>query len=270
MGPAKKRLTLVERLNLRLVRRSFRPGLINRVLGLLQRTVGQAWIHHSTKHLRRVIGADRLPPLDQPGSVLFVANHRSFFDLYVVTAELIRRGMQKRIVFMVRSNFFYDSVFGFFVNFAMSFLAMYPPVFRDRKKMLMNPLAIEELSWLLRNGDMFAGIHPEGTRNKDPDPYTLLPAQAGVGRVIQASGVLVVPVFVNGLGNDLLKQVRGNFDGTGDLVTIVFGKPIDFGDLVNDESSPRVHRALSERCMEAIFELGQEEKALRACGALNS
>jgi 1-acyl-sn-glycerol-3-phosphate acyltransferase len=91
-----------------------------------------------------------------------------------------------------------------------------------------------------------------------------------VGRIIQGSRATVVPVFVNGLGNDLFRQVRGNFDRRGEKVAIVFGKPIDFGNLLEQESGLRTHRAISEKCMEAIAELGQEEKSLRACGGLSS
>jgi 1-acyl-sn-glycerol-3-phosphate acyltransferase len=264
------KLSFVERLNLRVVRWSFRAGRFYRLLQLLQRTIGQAWIHHSTKHLRHVVGLSRLPNLEDSASIIVVCNHRSFFDLYVVTAELVRRGMKKRIILMVRSAFFYDSILGLLVNFLMSFLAMYPPVFREKSKQFLNPLALEELSWLLAQGDMFAGLHPEGTRKKDNDPYTFLPAKHGVGRIIQGSRATVVPVFVNGLGNDLFRQVRGNFDRRGEKVAIVFGKPIDFGNLLEQESGLRTHRAISEKCMEAIAELGQEEKSLRACGGLSS
>lgn len=267
---ARGKLSFVERVNLRFVRFSFRGEFFDRVLQFLQRTIGQAWIHHSTKHLRHVVGLDRLPDLQDSSSIIVVCNHRSFFDLYVVTAELVRRKMKKRIIFMVRSGFFYDSFLGLFVNFLMSFLAMYPPVFRERSKQSLNPLALEELAWLLARGGMFAGLHPEGTRKQDDDPYTFLPAKPGVGRIIQASGARVVPVFVNGLGNDIVKQVRGNFNRRGDKIAIVFGKPIDFGDLLEQESSLRTHRAISEKCMEAIAELSHEEKSLRACGALGS
>lgn len=270
LAAAKSRLSFVERLVLRIVRSSLRPGWFNSTLRWLQRTVGQWWIHHSTKHLRHVVGLDRLPDLDGPGSVIVVANHRSFFDLYVVTAELIRRGMTKRIVFMVRGRFFYDSLLGLVVNFLMSFLAMYPPVFRERKKAAFNPLALSELSWLLRRGGIFAGLHPEGTRKRDDDPYTFLPAKPGVGRVIQAARVPVVPVFVHGLCNDLVKQVRGNFDGSGMPIAIVFGKPIEFGDLLEQEPGQKTHLQIANRCMDAISELGQEERTLRACGKLKS
>ena len=78
---ARGRLTWTERTNLRLVRSSFEPGLLNALLRFCQRTIGQAWIHYGTRHLRHVYGRDRLPSLDGDGSVLVVANHRSFFDL---------------------------------------------------------------------------------------------------------------------------------------------------------------------------------------------
>jgi 1-acyl-sn-glycerol-3-phosphate acyltransferase len=146
----------------------------------------------------------------------------------------------------------------------MSFFAMYPPLFRERKKALMNPLALEELAFLLRRGGMFAGIHPEGTRKRDDDPYTFLPAQRGVGKVIQDSRVPVIPVFINGLINDFPRQILGNFQRTGRDIFVVFGAPVDFGDLLDQGRSPKVHQAISDRVMQAVSDLGQEERALRA------
>ena len=265
-----KRLSWLERGLIGIVRRTFEPGLLSRAVQFGQRTVGCGWIHHCTKHLRRVHGYERLPVLEATQSYILVANHRSFFDLYVVFGDLVHRGLRHRIVFPVRSKFFYDHPLGLFVNGVMSFFAMYPPLFRERKKALMNPLALEELAFLLRRGGMFAGIHPEGTRKKDDDPYTFLPAQRGVGKVIQDSGVPVIPVFINGLINDLPKQVWGNFDGTGQDILVVFGKPVDFGDLLNQGKSPKVHQAIADRAMQAVSELGQEERALRANAALPS
>jgi len=266
----RKRLSWLERWNIRIIRSSFEKGLLDRILRFFQRTIGQAWIHHSTKNLRQVHGFDRVPDIFDESSVLVVSNHRSFFDLYVITAELVRRGMKKRIVFPVRSGFFYDSPIGLFVNFLMSFLAMYPPIFRERKKAPMNLLALDELGWLLARGGVFAGLHPEGTRKRDDDPYTFLPAQPGVGRVIQKARIPVVPVFVNGLGNDLVRQVRGNFGGRGEKVNVVFGAPIDFGSLLDEKASSKTHRLISSKCLEAIAVLGEEEKRIRGCDSVSS
>ncbi len=259
----RKRLSFWERAIIRFVRRTLEPGRLDRFLRFCQRTVGQSWIHHFTKHLRQVHGVERLPPLNGPESIIFVANHRSFFDLYVITAELVRRGMKKRIVFPVRSGFFYDSPVGLFVNGVMSFFSMYPPIFRSKKKATLNLHGLSELGFLLSRGGVFVGMHPEGTRKRDDDPYTFLPAQPGVGKVIFEARTQVVPVFVNGLINDLPRQVKSNFDGTGKPIHVVFGRPIDLADLLAERGSPRVHRAIAERCMRAIGELGQEEKALR-------
>jgi len=264
VAAGQKRLSWLERALIAIVRYSFEPGLFSRLLQFAQRTIGCGWIHHCTKNLRHVHGYDRLPPLDPKQSYILIANHRSFFDLYVVFGDLVHRGLMHRIVFPVRSNFFYDNPLGLLVNGFMSFFAMYPPLFRDRKKALMNPLALEELAFLLRRGGMFAGIHPEGTRKRDDDPYTFLPAQRGVGKVIQDSRVPVIPVFINGLVNDLAKQMTSNFDGTGQDIFVVFGAPVDFGDLLDQGKSPKVHQAISDRVMQAVGELGQEERALRA------
>src|SRR5690349_13296945 len=260
----RQRLSWIERLILRFVRGTFRRGLIDQTIRALQVAIGSTWIHHCTKNLRHMHGLERLPVLELGQSYILVSNHRSFFDLYVIFGDLVRRGLKHRIVFPVRSTFFYDNPIGLFVNGVMSFFAMYPPLFRERKKLILNPTALDELSWLLRRGGMFCGIHPEGTRKKDDDPYTFLPAQRGVGRIIQGSKVPVIPVFINGLINDLPRQVESNFDGSGKDIIVVFGKPIDFQGLLDEPAGARTEQRIADRTLEVIAELGQEERRLRA------
>jgi 1-acyl-sn-glycerol-3-phosphate acyltransferase len=257
-------LDKTERFQIRFIRQTIEPGRADRAIRWCQRHIGASWIHVCTRHLVHVHGVERLPPLDPAQSYVCVANHRSFFDLYVVTAFLMRRGLEHRILFPVRANFFYDRALGFFVNGVMSFFAMYPPIFRDKKRLPLNVKSLEELVWLLRRGGIFAGLHPEGTRKLDDDPYTFLPAQSGVGRVIHGSRVTVLPVFVNGLQNDLRRQVASNFDRTGRRINVVFGAPIELADLLERKGSPRVYRAITERVMSAIGALGQEERELRS------
>jgi 1-acyl-sn-glycerol-3-phosphate acyltransferase len=256
-------LSRLERAQIRFVRASLRPGALDRGIRVLQRTVGQWWINTVTAKLRHVHGWERLPAWDPNGSIICVANHRSFFDLYMTTAVLVAHGLPHRILFPVRSTFFYDHPLGPFVNGAMSFFAMYPPIFRDRKRAALNLASLDEVASLLKRGGFFVGLHPEGTRKKDDDPYSFLPAQSGVGRVIRKAGVPVIPVFVNGLGNDLVQQVRGGLTGTGRPVHSVFGAPIDFGGLARAPTSPRTYRQVAEKCLDAIGRLGQEEKSLR-------
>jgi 1-acyl-sn-glycerol-3-phosphate acyltransferase len=259
-----KRLSFWERLIIRFVRGTFRRGLVDSTIRVLQHSIGSSWIHHCTKNLRHMHGLERLPPLELGQSYILVANHRSFFDLYVIFGDLVRRGLKHRIVFPVRSGFFYDNPVGLFVNGVMSFFAMYPPLFRERKKLILNPTSLDELAWLLRQGRMFCGIHPEGTRKKDDDPYTFLPAQRGVGRIIQGARVPVIPVFINGLINDFPRQIEGNFDGSGRDILVVFGKPIDFGGMLDEAPGAKTEQRIADHVMQVVSELGQEEKRLRA------
>jgi 1-acyl-sn-glycerol-3-phosphate acyltransferase len=259
-------LTPIERWQIQFVRRTFESQPLDRVIRFFQRHVGANWIEQSIKNLRHVHGLDRLPRFERDESTILVSNHRSFFDLYVVTAYLVKRGMPQRLVFPVRSQFFYDKRLGLAVNGLMSFFAMYPPVFRERKRAALNLASLDEVVRLLKKGGAFVGLHPEGTRNKTDDPYTLLPAQGGVGRIIQAARgrARVVPVFINGLGNDIVRQVGSNYMKRGAPVTVVFGKPINFGDMLDLPPSPRLHRRISEHSLDAIRALGEEERTIRA------
>jgi 1-acyl-sn-glycerol-3-phosphate acyltransferase len=260
-------LTPLERTQIRMVRASLEPGLADRTIRALQRGPGQLWIRAVTARLKQVHGLDRLPAWDPATSVVCVSNHRSFFDLYVITSELVARGLPHRILFPVRSNFFYDHPLGPFVNGLMSFFAMYPPIFRDKKRAPLNLAALDEVAALLRRGGFFVGMHPEGTRNRGDDPYALLPAQSGVGRVIHKARVPVVPVFVHGLVNDFVRQVTGGLSGKGPPIHLVFGAPIELGDLLEAPESPRIYRRVADRCLEAIAALGAEERALRAAAS---
>jgi 1-acyl-sn-glycerol-3-phosphate acyltransferase len=87
--------------------------------------------------------------------------------------------------------------------------------------------------------------------------------------VIRKARVPVVPVFIHGLRNDLLKQVIGGVTGTGEPIHMVFGSPIEFASLLEAPESPRTYRRIAERCLEEIAKLGQEEREIRARGPLS-
>lgn len=259
-----KDLPAITRAHVRLVRKSLEPGLLDQALRLGQRTLGCNWIDICTRNIRQVHGHERMGTLEPKKSYVMVSNHRSFFDMYTIMAYLMKRGFSHRILFPVRSNFFYDRPLGIVVNGVMSFFAMYPPVFRDRKLAHLNVASLDETSRLLRQGGIFVGLHPEGTRNLSDDPYTLLPARSGVGRIIHQARVEVLPVFINGLGNDLVRQVTGNFTRTGKTINVVFGAPVEFQGLLDAAPSHRVFKQIAESTLDAVRALGEEERILRA------
>jgi 1-acyl-sn-glycerol-3-phosphate acyltransferase len=115
-------------------------------------------------------------PYGKKDRILLVANHRSFFDFYVITAIMFwRTNFSKRILFPVRSTFFYDHPLGPLMNATMSGMAMFPPILRDKKRKAFNRYSIQRSLEELRKPGTVMGLHPEGTRNKSDDPYSFLP-----------------------------------------------------------------------------------------------
>ena len=56
-----------------------------------QRVFGAGWIHISTYNLMRVHGLEHVEAVDHERPVILVANHRSFFDMYVVSTTLFTK-----------------------------------------------------------------------------------------------------------------------------------------------------------------------------------
>src|SRR5688572_33248519 len=107
------------------------------------------------------------------------------------------------------------------------------------------------------------GFHPEGTRNKSSDPYSYLPAQPGVGKLIKDSAPQVIPVFIAGLGNDLPKQVLGNWTG-GEKIRIHFGPLLDLSSHLEKPDRIRTYKEISDFIMKKIAELGDQDRQLYA------
>src|SRR5258705_239820 len=95
-----------------------------------QCVLGAGWIHLSTYNLMNVYGLENVEAASHDRPLLLVANHRSFFDMYVVSTVLFRKTKwHKQLFFPVRGRFFYQSPLGLFVNLVMGWWSMYPPFF---------------------------------------------------------------------------------------------------------------------------------------------
>src|SRR5882672_4321382 len=234
-----------------------------------QKTFGAGWIHFSTYNLMEVYGLENIAAASRDRPILLAANHRSFFDMYCVSTVLFRNtSWRKQLFFPVRGRFFYDSLLGLFVNLVMGWWSMYPPFFASGEKPLLEKRAFDKYSFrvlteLCKNGaGNVIGFHPEGTRNKGPDPYSYLPAQPGIGKLIKDAAPQVVPVFVAGLGNDLPKQVLGNWGG-GEKIRIHFGPRLDLSPYLSKKDHVRTYKEIADFVMSKIAELGEADRQMQ-------
>jgi 1-acyl-sn-glycerol-3-phosphate acyltransferase len=236
------------------------------------------FLHQFTKRWVRPIIASRVYIdgidwlIDRPDrGVLVVANHRSFFDLYVVMLSLHDAGASwiERMFFPVRANFFYEHPLGLAVNFLVGGGVMYPPIFRQQSKKAINRDSVDRVIRFLADSGTVVGMHPEGTRGKGPDPYQLLPAHPGVGQIALRALPVTVPVFINGLPNDLTRGIGDTFrkDARREHpIIICFGQEFDYGDLTTEKPRATLYKRCADQILDQVRALGEREREIRdAC-----
>lgn len=256
-------LDRTERIGFRITHR-MNLGVWKRMMTFCQRHIGSLWIYLATYNLMNVFGIENVETTDANRPLVLVANHRSFFDMYTVSSVLFRRTKRPmELYFPVRGKFFYDNPIGWFVNFVMGWFSMYPPFFREARearKREFDKYSMRRLVQICSDpGCGVIGFHPEGKRNLNGGTYELLPAQPGIGKVIYASHPQVIPVFIAGLGNDLPKQILGNWTG-GPKVRIWFGEPIDLTAFYEKGDRIRTHKEIADFLMTKIAELGEIDR----------
>ncbi|MBP6002902.1 MAG: 1-acyl-sn-glycerol-3-phosphate acyltransferase [Pyrinomonadaceae bacterium] len=239
-------------------------GAMKRLMTFCQRHIGSLWIYLATYNLMYVFGIENVENADVDTPIVLVANHRSFFDMYTVSSVLFRRlDRPITLYFPVRAKFFYTSPIGWLVNFVMGWFSMYPPFFREEreaKKREFDKYSMRRLVQLCQTGNgHIIGFHPEGKRNLTGGTYEFLPAQPGIGKVIYAAHPQVIPVFIAGLGNDLPKQILGNWTG-GPKVRIWFGEKVDLSEFYAKGDRLRTHKEISDHLMMKIGELGEMDR----------
>jgi 1-acyl-sn-glycerol-3-phosphate acyltransferase len=233
------------------------------------RGVSYVWVRAAIARRVLVEGLEAAMALRPDTGVMLVSNHRSFFDQYAMLLACYMGPVPwaKRLFFPVRSNFFYDQPLGIAVNAAVAGGAMYPPIYRQADRRALNDDALDRMVEIVRRPGNVLGMHPEGTRGKGPDPYQFLPAQPGVGKLALLAQPLVLPVFIHGLGNDLVDDIRANFtrDARGSrAIVAVFGPPVDYRDLCAEKPRPTLYKKCADRFMAEVGKLAVRERALRA------
>jgi len=233
------------------------------------RTVSYTWVRAGMAHRMFTDGIDELSDISPDTGVMFVSNHRSFFDQYAIflACWMARVPWARHLFFPVRSNFFYDHPLGLVVNAAVAGGAMYPPIYRQAARRALNDDALNKMASILRRKGSVLGMHPEGTRGKTDDPYTFLPAQPGVGKLALIAKPMVIPAFILGLGNKVFEDLKWNFgpeSRRSHAVVIVYGSPLDYSDLLADKPRPTLYKRCADRFMVEIKKLSEREKAIRA------
>lgn len=184
-----------------------------------------------------VEGAENIPADE---AVLFVGNHRSFFDViigytlvkgptgFVAKKELEKTGTLK--LWMERVNC----------------------LFMDRGDLKQSMKVILDAIQKVKSG-ISIWIYPEGTRSTGKNPEELLPFKEGSFKIAEKSGCKVVPVAM--LGTEQIWEGHARWYLKKTTVRVRIGAPIDVRALPREEQ-----KRLGVRVREEIIEMLRDMK----------
>ena len=211
---------------------------------------------------------ERLTKANYDNGILVCANHRSYVDNFAIAVRAMRYiPKDVRMIAPARTEGIFDAPYGVFVNFFLTFMNIYPPVVRSSRGSMWGKQVIQILTDLLLKGRSAVFIHPEGGRNKGDDPYKLLPAKPGLGKIIHSTRTEVFPVFLQGFPKKPKEFISANYGKNkckAPLVHAIMGESIDFSRERAMPASPEIYREIGRRLMDAIEALSVEERQLRA------
>ena len=259
-------LAPLERLHLEIARRMNREPLKG-IWTWCQSAIGATWIALATGQLLRVEGMEHVRAAFPRGPLLFVANHRSYFDMFVVSSLLHRElPGRKRLYFPVVGQYYYQSFGGMALNQLLAFWSMYPPLFALPTHGASDRHALDVMVDLCQQGPgQILGIHPEGGRNLDPDPYSLMRGQPGTGKIIHAARPIVIPTFIAGLDNDVVSQVRRNWSG-GEPIRIWFDAPVSLDHYLSLPAKGSTYKQITDSVMDRVRGLAERDRDRYAAG----
>lgn len=196
------------------------------------------WINGVKLEVR---GRENLP---EPGTaVLYVSNHRSYFDIicaYTVVPDLTG--------FVAKKEMSKVPIFSLWMKYIHC-------LFLDRDDIRAGLKTILEGVEKMKNG-VSLWICPEGTRNRVADCTQMLEFKAGSFKLAEKSGCPVIPVAISGTAE--IWELHLPWLRPSDVV-IEFGKPIRM-----EELDKEARKRLAEDTQERIHEMLVRQKAERA------
>ena len=264
-------LTRVEQVNVGIVERWHSVQVLSSVSTWLARNVARRQYEMILRNILADYHFERLSKANYDNGILICANHRSYIDNFSLAIRSMRYiPPHVRLLAPARTEGLFDKPWGIVLNFFLTYMNMYPPVVRSSRGAVWGKRVIQILTDLLHRGRIAIFIHPEGGRNKGSDPYDLLPAKPGLGKIIHSTRCEVFPVFLQGFPREPKKFLRANYSTQGKkepLVHAVMGESIDFSAERAQPASPEIYREIGRRLMNAIVQASIEERQIRA--ALN-
>lgn len=185
-----------------------------------------------------VKGLDRIP---RDTAVLYVGNHRSYFDIlvgYTTVPGLMGFVAKKE---MLR------------YPFLRSWMRHVNCLFLDRTDMKAALKTILEGIDKVKSG-ISVWIFPEGTRNENEDIMDMLPFKEGSLKIAEKSGCPVIPVAISGTAEIFEKHIPRMKPSN---VTIEFGEPFIVKDL-----EPAKRKFAGAHTRDMIMEMLERQKEL--------
>jgi 1-acyl-sn-glycerol-3-phosphate acyltransferase len=173
------------------------------------------------------------------GGVLLASNHISAYETIFLPWAILRRHPLQMVWAPAKEELFEKP----FQRLLYSSWGAFPV---RRKRDVKANLVINDLL-----KDQKVMLFPEGTRHKDG---RLGKGNRGVGKIIYDTRPVVIPTALVGFNH-------WRFPGFGQPATVVFGAPLDFGDLYEREDCKETHILIVERVMDAIAALLKGEGA---------
>lgn len=180
-----------------------------------------------------VKGKENIP--DEP--VLFVSNHRSYFDILVIFTTC-----GKRPGFVSKKEMKSFPL----LNWWMKNICC---LFLDRNDVRSGMQMIKDGAGLIQSGYSMV-ICPEGSRNQSDE---LLPFKEGSMKMAEKAGCKIVPVSL--IDTDQLLEARPGFDIRKGKVKVVYGEPINL-----EEFSKQERKKMGAYVQSRIADTIQREK----------